>query len=125
MTFAQSTIVKVRELPLLADIGINPDEIGRRQPLVITVEATLDSVDIDQISQTVDYRRLVREAEELAAEHIPLIETFAQRLAERCIAWPHVNSVRVAIDKPFAITRGTAGVDFTLARRQLETQDGL
>jgi dihydroneopterin aldolase len=56
MSFSQTTIVKVRELPLLADIGINPDEIGRRQPLVITVEAMLDSVDIDQISQTVDYR---------------------------------------------------------------------
>jgi dihydroneopterin aldolase len=86
MSFSQTTIVKVRELPLLADIGINPDEIGRRQPLVITVEAMLDSVDIDQISQTVDYRRLVSEAEALASEHIPLIETFAQRLAERCMA---------------------------------------
>jgi dihydroneopterin aldolase len=125
MSFSQTTIVKVRELPLLADIGINPDEIGRRQPLVITVEAMLDSVDIDQISQTVDYRRLVSEAEALASEHIPLIETFAQRLAERCMAWSHVISVRVAIDKPFAITRGTAGVDVTLARRQLETHDGL
>ncbi len=117
MTFVQSTIVKVRELPLLADIGINPDEIGRRQPLVITVEAALDATHIDQISQTVDYRRLVSEAEALAAEHIPLIETFAQRLAERCIALPNISRVRVLIDKPFAITRGTAGVEFTLSRR--------
>ena len=59
MSFSQTTIVKVRELPLLADIGINPDEIGRRQPLVITVEAMLDSAagssDLDdQVAAAID-----------------------------------------------------------------------
>ena len=57
--------------------------------------------------------------------HIPLIETFAHRLAERCIGLPNIVCVRVQIDKPFAITRGMAGVEYTLSRRVLETHDGL
>ncbi|GGB94881.1 hypothetical protein GCM10011494_11700 [Novosphingobium endophyticum] len=76
-----TTTVRVRDLPLLADIGINPVEVGRQQPLVITVDLKLQVADVERIDNTVDYRRIVREAEGLAAVHIPLIETFARRLA--------------------------------------------
>ncbi|MBU6267959.1 MAG: dihydroneopterin aldolase [Sphingomonadales bacterium] len=110
----ERTTVCVRELPLLADIGINPDEIGRRQPLVITIEVTLKSSRIEAIEHTVDYRSLVREAEELARLHIPLIEIFGRKLAERCLAMPLVASAAVRIDKPFAITRGLASVEVAL-----------
>lgn len=110
----ESTIVQVRDLPLLADIGINPDEVGRRQPLVITMVLGIASQGIEAIDQTVDYRRLVAEAEDLAKVHIPLIETFGRMLAERCMALPHVEHVRVKIDKPFAITRGLAGIEVSM-----------
>jgi dihydroneopterin aldolase len=106
-----TTTVRVRELPLLADIGINPDEIGRRQPLVVSVDLELGGEDITEIGQSIDYRHIARLAEDLALVHIPLIETFAQRLAMQCLAWPHSRSVRVTIDKPFALTRGLAGVE--------------
>ena len=109
-----TTIVQVRELPLLADIGINPDEVGRRQPLVITMILGIGSQGIEAIDQTVDYRRLVAEAEDLARVHIPLIETFGRILAERCMAMPHVEHVKVKIDKPFAITRGLAGIEVSM-----------
>ncbi len=62
-----------------------------------------------------DYRSLVEVAEDLALEYIPLIETFAHRLAERCLDLPLVERVSVSVDKPFAITRGIAGVDISLA----------
>jgi dihydroneopterin aldolase len=120
---SEMTTVRVRDLPLLADIGINPDEIGRRQPLVISMDVRLNSQGIDAIDQTVDYRVLVREAEELAKEHIPLIETFGRRLGERCMALPLVVAARISIDKPFAITRGLAGVEVTLG--QWGTQEGM
>jgi dihydroneopterin aldolase len=74
--------VRVTDLPLLADIGINPDERGQRQPLVINVEVVLKASQVDAINDTVDYRRIVRAAEELAVVHIPLIETFAMKLGE-------------------------------------------
>ena len=36
------TIVRVTDLPLLADIDISPDEIGRRQLLMVSVELALE-----------------------------------------------------------------------------------
>jgi dihydroneopterin aldolase len=103
-------------LPLLADIGINPDEIGRRQPLVISVELTLGAGAVDAIAETIDYRRVAAAAEELASVHIPLIETFARRLGELCLEFPAVIAARVDVDKPFALTRGLAGVQVDVRR---------
>lgn len=112
------TRVVVRDLPLLADVGINPDEVGRRQPLVITVEVQLDARHVSAINDTVDYRAIANAAELLAKVHIPLIETFAQRLGEQCLAFQGAKSVRVSIDKPFAITRGLAGVEVEVSRTE-------
>lgn len=113
---AMRTTVRVRDLPLLADIGINPDEIGRRQPLVITVELVLDSARVTAIAETVDYRRIAKAAETLAEEHVPLIETFAQQLGREFIGWHAVVEARLVIDKPFALTRGLAGVEVVIRR---------
>lgn len=106
-----STIVRVRDLPLLADIGINPDEIGRRQPLVIHVELTLAVGPVTGVTETIDYRRIASAAERLALVHIPLIETFAYRLGTECLGWDKVIEAKVSVDKPFALTRGLAGVE--------------
>lgn len=111
MPSSVTTKVRVKELPLLADIGINPDEIGRRQPLVITVQLLLDGGAVEGISETVDYRRIVRAAEALSEVHIPLIESFAYRLGQECVTWPGVVEACVNVDKPFALTRGLAGVE--------------
>ena len=110
------TRVRVRELPLLADIGINPDEIGRRQPLVITVELLLEAQSVSMIGETIDYRRIAAAAEALAQVHIPLIETFAHQLGDICVGWGGVIEACVNIDKPFALTRGLAGVEVTVRR---------
>jgi len=109
-------VVRVRELPLLADIGINPDEVGRRQPLVISVDLELNADEINGIDQTVDYRRVAKAAENLALTHIPLIETFGQQLAKHCLDMKGVTCARVQIDKPFALTRGQAGVEIVLSK---------
>jgi hypothetical protein len=111
-----TTRVRVKDLPLLADIGINPDEIGRRQPLVITVQLLLDGGAVEGIGETIDYRRIVRAAEAMSEVHIPLIETFAQRLGEECLSWPGVVEACVNVDKPFALTRGLAGVEVVVRR---------
>ncbi|HET6522890.1 dihydroneopterin aldolase [Sphingopyxis sp.] len=111
-----TTKVRVRDLPLLADIGINPDEIGRRQPLVISVELTLLSGPVSIIGETVDYRRIVSAAERIAEVHISLLEIFAHALGEECVSWPSVVKACVSIDKPFALMRGMAGVEVLVAR---------
>ena len=108
--------VRVKDLPLLADIGINPDEIGRRQPLVITVELSLERPVVAAISETVDYRRIVKAAEALAETHIPLLEMFAHALGKTCVGWHGVREACVNIDKPFALPRGLAGVEVVVSR---------
>ncbi|WP_299193689.1 dihydroneopterin aldolase [uncultured Erythrobacter sp.] len=110
------THVRVRDYPVLADIGINPDEVGRRQPLVVSVEVEVVAPAITEIGETVDYRRIVAAIDELALIHIPLIETFAHQLAEKCLAMGDVAAAEISIDKPFAITRGMAGTKVTLSR---------
>ena len=107
---AATTLVRVRDLPLSAVIGINPDELGRRQPLIVSVELTLAAGRVETLEESVDYRRVAAEAERLAENHVTLIEIFARRLAERCLALGPVLDVDVSICKPEALLRGTASV---------------
>jgi dihydroneopterin aldolase len=101
----------------MADIGINPDEFGRRQPLAIQAELKVRQVAADRIESTFDYREIVRHAEALAEERIALIETFARRLAEACLQDPSVMMAEIVIDKPAALPNGLAGVRVVLERQ--------
>jgi dihydroneopterin aldolase len=105
-----TTMVRVRDLPLSAVIGINPDELGRRQPLIVSVEMRLAADRVETLAQTIDYRRIAAEAERLAENHVTLIEIFARRLAERCLALGPALDVEVIVAKPQALVRGMASV---------------
>ena len=106
----------VRDLKVMADIGINPEEIGRRQPLIVSVATLIEPVEDDAICATLDYRRVAVAAAELGEQHIALIETFARRLATRCLLLGSVREVAVQVDKPQALAAGLASVTVTLAR---------
>ena len=112
--------VFVRALQVEAEIGVNADEYGRRQPLIIDVELDLIAPErCEHIGETVNYESVVRHAQTLAASgHVKLIETFAQRLAEAMLTDPHVSAVRVRIEKPQALAAHAeaAGVEITLTR---------
>ena len=116
------TLVRVRDLPLSAVIGINPDELGRRQPLIVSVELTLAAGRVETLDQSVDYRRIAAEAERLAENHVTLIEVFAHRLAERCLALGPVLDVDVSICKPQALVRGIASVSVRMAASAMATR---
>ena len=110
-------MVRVGDLPLMACIGVNADEIGRRQPLIVSVALVIaPGLRIDTLAQSVDYRRIAAEAELLAERHIPMIEAFAQALAERCLTLGPVLRAEVSVTKPEALPRGLASVSVTLAR---------
>lgn len=116
----ETLTVFVRGLRLEAEIGVNPDEFGRRQPLVIDAEITLIPPErCEHIAETVNYELVVQRARAIAdAGHVRLIETFAQRLAESLLAEPAAARVRVRIEKPQALAphAQAAGVEITLAR---------
>ena len=114
--FDEQTSVLVRGLELQADIGVNPDEIGRPQPLIVHAEVWLRDVGGDDLDSTFDYRELVRHAEALAAERIALVETFAERLACQCVTHQAVARAEIIVDKPQALASGLAGARAVISK---------
>jgi dihydroneopterin aldolase len=105
--------VFLRSLQLDAHIGYYAHEKGTPQPLIADVELTLGAARFgdDDIHGTVDYGRIAEAAHALAGEHVDLIETFAERLAQKCLAFALVSSVKVRIEKPRAVPGAMAGVE--------------
>ena len=110
--------VFVRALRVEAEVGCYPHERGRTQPLILDATLELDAGPVERLADTVDYDRVVRAAQAIAAEgHLDLVETFAARLAEACLALPRVVRVVVRVEKPEAVPAAqAAGVEVTAER---------
>jgi dihydroneopterin aldolase len=110
--------VFVRGLAIEAEIGVYPTERGRAQPLVVDIEVELAAGRVGGLADTVNYEGLAASARALAAEgHIDLVETYAQRLADACLAHPRAQKVRVWVKKPQALPGAdAAGVEITVRR---------
>ena len=91
-------------LTVQAEIGLYARERGRRQPLVIAVEAEVEPRRVSDPDETVNYETFAARARKLAdSGHVDLVETFAQRLADLLLDHPRVMRVRVRVDKPEAL----------------------
>jgi dihydroneopterin aldolase len=111
--------VFVRGLKIEAEVGVYAHERGKTQPLIVDVELDVTTVHAERLAQTVNYETIATAARELAAEgHIELVETFAERLAERCLVDPRVTRARVRVEKPLALAphAEAAGVEITAVR---------
>jgi dihydroneopterin aldolase len=117
---APQVTVLVHGLALEAEIGLNPGEAGRRQPLIVDVEAQVEGEPWRGLSHTLDYDRIVAHARRLlAAGHIGLVEAFALRLARAVMGEPHVVAVMVRVLKPEALAGAAraGGVEVRLGAR--------
>ncbi|MEG3089086.1 dihydroneopterin aldolase [Sphingomonas sp. PB4P5] len=121
MTTPTTILVAVRDLAIDALIGVEPHEYGRRQPLIVCVEARLDASRADRLEDTVDYRRIASAAQRLADSHIDLIEDYARQLGLACLTLGAVASVSVEVVKPQALAAGTA-VTTVVVQRQPSAQ---
>lgn len=99
-----------------ADIGAYAREFGRPQPLAIDVTITIVPPSGDDLATTFDYTEIRAFACELSGQRIALIETFADRLARRCLAHPGALAVDVRITKPRAVPGCMARVRMRLAK---------
>jgi len=111
--------VFVTGLKVQAQIGVYRHEIGRVQPLIVDVELDVPTGGSDRLAETLNYETILQAAQQLAAEgHIDLVETFAHRLADRCLADPRVTRARIRIEKLLALAPHAvgAGVEITLVR---------
>jgi len=109
----------VTGLKVDAQIGVYRHEMGRAQPLVVDVELDVPAAGSERLADTVNYETILKFARDVAAEgHIPLVETFALRLATRCLADPRVAQARVRVEKPLALAPDAtgAGVEITVVR---------
>lgn len=96
--------VFVRELEVMASIGVFEVEKRYEQRVVISVD--LDVVDdydgtSDRLAAVVDYGQVVDGIRAIVeAGHVNLLETLAERIAESCLADPRVITARIRAEKP-------------------------
>ena len=99
--------VLVRDLEIVASIGVFEHEKRYEQRILLTLElAVVDAYDgrSDRLEDVLDYATLVEGIAMLVqSEHVNLIETLAERIAGHCLADRRVASVRVRIEKPDAL----------------------
>ena len=95
--------VFVRDLELEANIGVHRHEKGNLQPVRINVDLTVEETEGevgDRLANVVDYEAVVDGIKSiLAAGHLNLVETLAERVAEHCLADSRVKVARVRIEK--------------------------
>jgi len=96
--------VFVRDLEVMASVGIF--EFEHRYEQRVRISLDLDVADTydgasERIADVLDYSVVVRETELLVQSgHFKLIETLAERIAEKCLEDRRVLSVLVRIEKP-------------------------
>lgn len=92
----------VRDLTLLAQIGVWRHEHGRRQRVRISIDLEVEETPNpeDRLDSTVNYDRIIGAVREVvAAGHVRLIETLAERIAARCFEDSRVRHCRVRVEK--------------------------
>jgi dihydroneopterin aldolase len=101
----------IRNLVLDCWIGIHHFERDADQQVCIDIDLTMDDrrpLD-DNIANVLDYDQVVAGVKAIiAAGHINLVETLADRIVEFCIGDPRVLHARVRVEKPGAISEAAA-----------------
>jgi dihydroneopterin aldolase len=107
-------LVLIRDLVLLARIGIHGHEQGKPQPVRINVWLTGNiDTSADRLENAIDYEAVAEKIRGLvAAGHINLAETLAERIAATCFEDSRVTLARVRVEKLHALPGAdAAGVE--------------
>lgn len=94
--------VFVRDLVLDARIGVYAHEHGRTQRIRINIDLGVDLPvrGTDELADVVSYETVVAGAREIVGTgHVKLVETLAERIADRCLIDRRVRTVRVRVEK--------------------------
>lgn len=107
--------VFIRDLELLARIGIHGHEQTNHQPIRINVElAVEDTLPLeDRLDRVVDYEAIALRIRALIAQgHVNLAETLAEQIARACLEDGRIRSARVRVEKLHAVPGAeSAGVE--------------
>jgi len=123
----------LRDMVLEARIGVLPHEQQAPQRVRINVDLGVEDdgarplsrqpVGRDELSRVVDYGRLAEQVRDIvAAAHVRLVETLAERIADACLMDRRVHLARVRVEKldifPDAMS---AGVEIERRQHGLST----
>ncbi len=112
--------VFIRNLEVLAHIGVHGHEQGKLQPVRINVDLAVEDAAIleDRLEVVVDYDAITGKIRAiLAAGHINLAETLAERIATACFEDPRVKTARIRVEKLHALPGAeSGGVEIERAR---------
>ncbi len=100
----------IRDLQLSASIGVYAHEHAARQRVRINIDLAIaddgaekisrGAVGQDDLGRVVSYETIViRVREIVAAGHVQLVETLAERLCEACLTDPRVLVARARVEK--------------------------
>jgi len=106
--------ILIRNLELLARIGVHGHEHGKPQPVRINVRLCAQiSTEQDRLENVIDYEAVVEKIRRIAtAGHINLAETLAERIAAACLEDKRVSKVCVRVEKLHALPGAeAAGVE--------------
>ena len=107
--------VFIRNLEVLAHIGVHGHERGHMQPVRINVDLGVEDAAAieDRLDSVVDYEAITAKIRALiGVEHINLAETLAERIAETCFEDGRVRMARVRVEKLHAVPGAeSAGVE--------------
>lgn len=108
--------VFVRDLTLLARVGVYPAERDCEQPIRVSLDMAVCETkpDLgDDLANVVCYENIANGVRAVVgAGHVNLVETLAERIAAAVLADARVRRVRVRVEKPAAIPgAAAAGVE--------------
>jgi dihydroneopterin aldolase len=119
----------IRDLVLPASIGVHAHEHRAAQRVRINVDLGVQDdgvggglsrprVGRDDLSRVVDYGAVADTVRRIvAAGHIVLVETLAERIAEACLADPRVHVARIRVEK-LDVFADAASAGVEIERRQ-------
>ncbi len=120
--------VFLRDMVLQASVGVHAFEHAAAQRIRVNVDLGVADDGAramsraapgqDELSRVVDYEAVAKQVRAIvAAGHVRLLETLAERVAENCLRDPRVHIARIRIEK-LDIFADTASVGVEIERRR-------
>jgi 7,8-dihydroneopterin aldolase/epimerase/oxygenase len=124
--------VFLRDIVLQASIGVHPPEHEATQRVRINVDLGVEDdgarpvsrtavgrpVGRDELTRVVDYERIATTVRRIvAAGHVRLVETLAERIAEACLTDKRVHVARIRVEK-LDVFPDAASAGVEIERRQ-------
>jgi dihydroneopterin aldolase len=122
--------VFIRDMVLPASIGVHAHEHAAAQRVRINVDLGVEDDGVrglsrprvarESLSRVVDYGAVAATVRRIvAAGHILLVETLAERIAEACLADPRVHLARIRVEK-LDVFQDAASAGVEIERRQAD-----